>query len=110
MSKSTIMKLLQGMSKDAIIEMVLELYSARKEAKEYLDFYVGPDEKGKLEEYKSIIHEEFYPKRRREPQARFLVCRKAVADFKKLKPSADAGSPLVYRVIRRYPAAVLREW
>lgn len=46
MSKSTIMKLLQGMSKDAIIEMVLELYSARKEAKEYLDFYVGPDEKG----------------------------------------------------------------
>ena len=43
------------MSKDAIIEMVLELYPARKEAKEYLDFYVSPDEKGKLEEYKSII-------------------------------------------------------
>ena len=65
MSKSTIKKLLQGMSKDAIIEMVLELYPARKEAKEYLDFYVSPDEKEKLEEYKSIIREEFYPKRRR---------------------------------------------
>lgn len=42
--------------------MVLELYSARKEAKEYLEFYASPDEKGKLEEYKSIIREEFYPK------------------------------------------------
>ena len=55
MSKSTIKKLLQSMTKAEIIEMVLELYSARKEAKEYLEFYACPDEKGKLEEYKSII-------------------------------------------------------
>lgn len=64
------------MTKAEIIEMVLELYSARKEAKEYLEFYACPDEKGKLEEYKSIIREEFYPKRRREPQTRFSVCRR----------------------------------
>lgn len=95
MSKSTIKKLLQSMTKAEIIEMVLELYSARKEAKEYLEFYACPDEKGKLEEYKSIIREEFYPKRRREPQTRFSVCRKAVADFKKLKPSADALAELM---------------
>ena len=75
--------------------MVLELYSARKEAKEYLEFYASPNEKGKLEEYKSIICEEFYPKKRREPQTRFSVCRKAVADFKKLKPSADALAELM---------------
>ena len=95
MSKSTIKKLLQSMTKEDIIEMVLELYSARKEAKEYLEFYASPDEKGKLEEYKSIIREEFYPKKRREPQTRFSVCRKAVADFKKLKPSADALAELM---------------
>ena len=94
MSKSTIKKLLQSMTKENIIEMVLELYSARKEAKEYLEFYASPDEKGKLEEYKSIIREEFYPKKRREPQTRFSICRKAVADFKKLKPSADLTSSL----------------
>lgn len=95
MSKSTIKKLLQSMTKENIIEMVLELYSARKEAKEYLEFYASPDEKGKLEEYKSIIREEFYPKKRREPQTRFSICRKAVADFKKLKPSADALAELM---------------
>lgn len=32
MPKSTIKKLLQSMTKEDIIEMVLELYSARKEA------------------------------------------------------------------------------
>ncbi len=95
MSKSTIKKLLQSMKKEDIIEMVLELYSARKEAKEYLEFYAAPDEKGKLEEYKAIIKEEFYPKRRREPQTRFSICRKAVADFKKFKPSADALAELM---------------
>lgn len=90
MSKATIKQLLQSMTKKDIIEMVLDLYSARKEAKEYLDFYACPDEKGKLEEYKSIIREEFYPSKRREPKTRFSVCRKAVSDFKKLKPSDDA--------------------
>lgn len=95
MSKSTIKKFLQSMPKEAIIEMVLELYSARKEAKEYLEYYAAPDENGKIEEYKSVIREEFYPRRRREPQTRFSVCRKAVADFKKLKPSADALAELM---------------
>lgn len=95
MSKASVKSLLQTMTKKDIIEMVLEMYSARKEAKEYLEFYANPNEDGKLEEYKAIIKEEFYPKRRREPQTRFSVCRKAVADFKKLKPSADALAELM---------------
>ena len=49
-----------SMPKEEIIGMVLEMYDARKEAKEYLEFYANPDEDGKLEEYKKIIVEEFY--------------------------------------------------
>ena len=79
-----------SMDKSEIIKMVLELYSARKEAKEYLDFYAEPNEGQKLEEYKHIIREEFYPSRNREPKTRFSVCRKALSDFKKLKPSEDS--------------------
>ncbi len=95
MSKSTVKKHLQSLPKESIIDMVMEMYSARKEAQEYLEFYTHPNERGKLEEYKSIIREEFYPTRRREPQTRFAVCRKAVADFRKLKPSADALADLM---------------
>ena len=68
-----------SMDKSEIIKMVLELYSARKEAKEYLDFYAEPNEGQKLEEYKHIIREEFYPSRNREPKTRFSVCRKALS-------------------------------
>ena len=34
--------------------MVMELYDARKEAKEYLDYYVNPDENKELEKFKKI--------------------------------------------------------
>ena len=66
-----------SMDKSEIIKMVLELYSARKEAKEYLDFYAEPNEGQKLEE------------------TRFSVCRKALSDFKKLKPSEDSVAELM---------------
>ena len=62
------------MTKDEIIAMVLELYSARKEAKDYLEFYAEPDEQGKLEEYKDTIREEFYPRRNREPKCAERLC------------------------------------
>ena len=96
MSKATIKKILMAMSKEEIIGMVLEMYDARKEAKEYLGFYANPNEDGKLEEYKKIIIEEFYPaKSKREPKIRFSICRKAVSDYKKLKPSADKLADLM---------------
>lgn len=85
-----------SMPKDEIIGVVLDMYDARKEAKEYLEFYANPDEDGKLEEYKKIITEEFYPaKSNKDPKTRFSVCRKAVSDYKKLKPSADKLADLM---------------
>ena len=96
MSKVAVKKILQSMPKEEIIGMVLEMYDARKEAKEFLEFYANPDEDSKLEEYKKIITEEFYPaKSTREPKTRFSVCRKAVSDYKKLKPSAEKLSDLM---------------
>lgn len=57
----------------------------RKKRKEWLEYYLQPDESGKLEYYKKIINDEFYPSRRIDPKTRFSVCRKAISDFKKLK-------------------------
>ena len=85
MSKAQLKKYLLRLTKEQVIDVVLELYEARKEVKEYLDFYVNPNDDAKLEEYKKIIYNEFYPNRG-EPKCRFSICRKAVSDFKKLKP------------------------
>ncbi len=43
MSKAKLKKYLQTLSKEQVIEVMLELYDARKEAKEYLEFYLTPD-------------------------------------------------------------------
>lgn len=95
MSKSSVKRLLASMEKGEIIAMVMEMYDARKEAKDYLEYYTAPNEDSKLEEYKRIITEEFYPLKNRDPKTRFSVCRKAVSDFKKLKPSEEALADLM---------------
>ena len=90
MSKVLLKKKLASMPKAEIIGLVVDLYEAKKEAKEYLDYWMNPDEDAKLEEYMKIVRYEFYPPRNREPKTRFSVCKKALSDYKKLKPSAGA--------------------
>ena len=94
MSKAQLKKQLKTLEKDEIIEMVIELYDARKEAKEYLEFYLNPNESSKLDEYKKIIENEFYPSCGN-PKTRFSVCRKAVNDFMKLKPAPELVADLM---------------
>ncbi|MFR9524549.1 MAG: DUF6155 family protein [Rikenellaceae bacterium] len=94
MSKASLKKELKSLTKEEIIDVVLELYDARKEAKEYLEFFLNPNEDVEKEKCKAVIFNEFYPKRG-EPKTRFSVCRKAISDFKKLKPSPDTLADLM---------------
>lgn len=101
MSKSQVKKLLAGMSKEEVINTVMELYDARKEARDYLDYYVNPNESNELEKFKKIVLKEFDDDISRDPQCRFSVCRKALSDFKKLAPSTDTlAEAMVYYVER----------
>lgn len=103
MSKSQVKKLLAGMSKEEVINVVLELYDARKEARDYLDYFVNPDEAGELEKFKKIVLKEFDDNGMRMPPCRFSVCRKALSDFKKLAPSTETlAEAMVYYVERVY--------
>ena len=43
MPKVTLKKYLGTLEKSEIIDVVLDLYDARKEAKEYLDYFLNPD-------------------------------------------------------------------
>ena len=100
MSKSQVKKLLAGMSKEEVINIVMELYDARKEARDYLDYYVNPNESGELEKFKKIVLKEFDDDIC-DPQCRFSVCRKALSDFKKLAPSTETlAEAMVYYVER----------
>lgn len=88
MSKKTLKKHLQSLTKEKIIGQVLSLYDTCNPAKEYLDYILNPDEKEQFEKYKAIIVNEFYPKGKfAEPKTRFSVAKKAIADFRSLNPS-----------------------
>lgn len=67
-------------------------------------YAIRPNDNAKLEEYKAIIKQEFYPKRGY-GKMRFSVCRKAVKDFKALDPSAD-----LMLCIPEYAAEIANDW
>lgn len=91
MSKTELKKYLKTLTQAQVSEILLDVYSARKEAKEYLDFFLNPDSEAKAEVFKKKIHREFvsasgYLKR----HPRRSLCKKAVADFKSFQPDPRA--------------------
>ena len=60
MSKAQLKKALASMDAGEIAEMVCELYDARPEAKEYLEYWLNPNEEAELEKYKVKIHRLFF--------------------------------------------------
>lgn len=60
MSKARVKKAIAEMDKDGLAEMVLELYAARPEAKEYLDYWADPDPLGELERYKEKAYKLYF--------------------------------------------------
>ena len=90
MSKTTLKKYLQSLTKEQIIGQVLRLYDTSKPAKEYFEYLLNPNEKEQFEKYKAIVINEFYPKGKfAESKTRFSVAKKAIADFRSLKPSPE---------------------
>ncbi len=88
MSKTTLKKHLQSLTKEQIIGQVLGLYDTCKPAKEYLEYLLNPNEKEKFKKYRSVIINEFYPEADRfDPSLRFSVAKKAISDFRSFKPS-----------------------
>lgn len=84
------------MSKEQVIEFVLDVYRNNKPSKEYMDYVLNPNEKEMLEKYRKVIIEEFYPNKNIfDPKTRFSVCKKAISEFKSLKPAPELLADLM---------------
>ena len=59
MSKAALKKHLQSLNREQLIETVLEMYDNMKPVKEYLEFFLNPNEKEMFEKYRTIIVNEF---------------------------------------------------
>ena len=58
MSKSSLKKELQQLDRNQLQQILLDIYSARKEAKQWLDFFVNPDLEALTEKYRAEIDKE----------------------------------------------------
>ena len=60
MSKAKLKKELNNLTKEQLMEQILDLYDKNKAVKEFYDFYLNPvNEKELVEKYKKLIRKEF---------------------------------------------------
>lgn len=88
---------LNKLDKERLIKHISELYKKYKPVKEYFDFYINPDEKKLLEQYKEKVTEGFFPKRGY--QLKLSISRKAINDFKKLGTSVESLADLLLHFV-----------
>lgn len=60
MSKTTVKKALAGLDAESLREMIMEMYAARREAREYLEFWANPDLEHEIDSAKSRIFKVYF--------------------------------------------------
>ena len=91
MSKAALKKELNNLTKEQLVEQILDLYDKNKAVKEFYNFYLNPrNEKELVEKYKKLIRKEFNVERPERSSEKFSVAKKAISDFKNLQPTAEA--------------------
>lgn len=98
MSLSLVKNHLNNLSKSEAIGIISELYNKFDNVKEYLDYFINPQEDKLLEKYKKIINDEFMPLKGF-GKARIAIAKKAISDFKKFEPSeTDIADLMLYYI------------
>jgi hypothetical protein len=91
MSKAAVKKELNKLTKEQLMEQVLDLYEKNKAVKEFYDFYLNPtNEKDLVKKYKKMIRREFNVENPMSGTEKFSVAKSAISDFRDLQPSPEA--------------------
>ena len=89
MSKLTLKKELQRLTKEQLLEQILDLYDKNKAVKGFYDFYLNPKKKLEMaEKYKKLIRKEFNVDNPERAGLKFSVAKSAIPDFR--IPSSEA--------------------
>ena len=77
------------MSKDQLAELVLDLYSAKKEIKDYLEFFLNPDVEKLYEKFKSSIDKELRRSKYGRSKARISKLKSICKDMASYSPGFE---------------------
>lgn len=89
MSKTQFKKELATMDREQLVGLLLEAYDARRETKEYFDFFLNPDVEKLTEKYRKAIAKEFSREKRRYCRARISNVKSAIKDFASFQPGDE---------------------
>lgn len=89
MSKTQLKKALSQLSAQQMAELLTDLYDARPEAREYLDFWVKPDIDAKLEKAKASVRKETRRQSKGRSRLRSTRLRRTIKDIASLNPGAE---------------------
>lgn len=95
MSKAKLKRHLQALPKEQVVDIMLRLYDASKEASTWLEFYMEPNSDAELEKYKKAIRNQFYGRNDWPKDPSFRECNKLITAFKKLIPDPNAIADLM---------------
>lgn len=105
MSKASLKKLLSTMDREQLIELILDAYSARKETKEYLEFFLNPDVEKLLTKYKeAAIKELRRTKRGGYSKGRISFIRNLYKELCAFQPGYKAQMEYLLYLIRAFLA------
>ncbi|MCI9608331.1 MAG: hypothetical protein HFJ94_09190 [Muribaculaceae bacterium] len=110
MSKATLKKALAPLSKEQIEEMVLDLYAARPEAKEYLDFWVSGDIDSKMTKAKTAVAKEIARKQRLRPRPRMTKIKRFIKDIVSLNADSQAVCEIMTFAVEKFCSAGSESW
>ena len=110
MSKTQLKKELAKMTADQIGELLLELYDARPEAKEYLDFFIRPDIDSKLEKARANIKKEMWRTSRGRNRARSTRVRRYIKDIASLNPGEEHVLEIMTYAVEQACAVGADQW
>lgn len=96
MSKASVKKALKELDHEGLVNLLMDLYACRKEAKDFLEFWADPDEDKELERIKERIHKLFFlphDKPRRKPD--MTEIKTLVKNFRTLGPDSEKIADLL---------------
>ena len=92
MSKIQLKKELKNFDREQLIQLILDVYSARKDAKAYFDFFVNPDVETLIEKYKKALFKEMNRGKYRDSKARISKIKQLLKEF------ASYGIDIEYQI------------
>ncbi len=110
MSKTSLKKQLALMERADIEQLIIELYEARKEAKEYLDFFIQPDIDAKLRKARAAIDREAGRVSRGRARPRITRVRRFIRDITSLNPGAEPACEIMTYTVERFCTVGSENW